>query len=142
MTTVNHEQVFLEFVKHHDDLQHLSFSDVKVKNQKIIGLLETEENDDFFIPFTEKLVTQNDVLIDPNWDEICNSFFGIKHNEETVDYIKDIVDAIETKEEVLEFLLTYIIKPLIDSNINANKVYFRIKPNWNTDWCDTIIEVK
>ena len=142
MTTINHEQVFLEFVKHHDDLQHLSFSDIKVKNQKIIGLLETEENDELFIPFAEKLLTENDVLINPNWDEVCNSFVGIKHDEETVDYIKDIIDSLETKEEVLEFLLNLIIKPLIDSNINANKVYFRIKPNWNTDWCDKVIEVK
>jgi hypothetical protein len=142
MTTVNHEQVFLEFVKHHDDLQHLSFSDTKVKNQKIIGLLETEENHDVFTPFIKKLLTQNDVLIDPNWDEVYNSFLGIKHNEETVEYIKKIAEALETKEEVLEFLLSYIIKPLIDSNINAEKVYFRIKPTWNTDWCDTVIEVK
>ena len=142
MTTINHEQVFLEFVKHHNDLQHLSFSDTKVKTQKIIGLLETEENDDVFIPFSENLLTENDVLIDPNWDEVYSSFLGIKHNEETVAYIKQIVEAIETKEEVLEFLLNYIIKPLIDSNINAEKVYFRIKPTWNTDWCDIVIEVK
>ena len=140
--TTNHEQVFLEFVKHHDDLQHLSFNPTKVKNQKIIGLLETEETDEVFVPFTQNLLTENDVLIDPNWDEVCNSFFGIKHNEETVAYIKEIVDNLETKEEVLEFLLSYIIKPLIDSNINAKKVYFRIKPNWNTEWCDTVIEVK
>jgi hypothetical protein len=140
--TTNHEQVFLEFVKHHDDLQHLSFNTTKVKNQKIIGLLETEETDEVFVPFTQNLLTENDVLIDPNWDEVCNSFLGIKHDEETVLYIKEIIDALETKEEVLEFLLSYIIKPLIDSNINAKKVYFRIKPNWNTDWCDTIIEVK
>lgn len=142
MTTVNHEQVFLEFVKHHDDLQHLSFSDAKVKNQKIIGLLETEENDDVFTPFIKNLLTQNDVLIDPNWDEVYNSFLGIKHNEETVAYIKEIVDSIETKEEVLEFLLSYIIKPLIDSNIVADKIYFRIKPTWNTEWCDKVVEVK
>jgi len=140
--TTNHEQVFLEFVKHHDDLQHLSFSDTKIKNQKIIGLLETEENDEVFIPFTENLLTENDVLIDPNWDEVCNSFVSLKHDEETVDYIKDIIDSLETKKEVLEFLLNFIIKPLIDSNINANKVYFRIKPNWNTDWCDKVIEVE
>jgi hypothetical protein len=129
-------------VKGHDDLQHLSFNTSKVKNQKIIGLLETEETDEVFVPFAKNLVTENDVLIDPNWDEVCNSFFGIKHDEETVTYIKELVEAIETKEEVLEFLLSYIIKPLIDSNINAKKVYFRIKPNWNTEWCDTVIEVK
>ena len=140
--TTNHEHVFLEFVKGHDDLQHLSFNTSKVKNQKIIGLLETEETDEVFVPFAKNLVTENDVLIDPNWDEVCNSFFGIKHDEETVTYIKELVEAIETKEEVLEFLLSYIIKPLIDSNINAKKVYFRIKPNWNTEWCDTVIEVK
>ena len=140
--TINHEQVFLEFVKHHDDLQHLSFIDTKVQNQKIIGLLETEEIDEIFVPFIENLLTEKDVLIDPNWDEVYNSFLGIKHNEETVTYIKEIADAIETKEEVLEFLLSYIIKPLIDSNINAEKVYFRIKPTWNTEWCDTVIEVK
>jgi hypothetical protein len=140
--TTNHEQVFLEFVKHHDDLQHLSFNATKVKNQNIIGLLETEESDEVFVPFAQNLLTENDVLIDPNWDEVCNSFLGIKHNEETVLYIKEIVEAIETKEEVLEFLLSYIIKPLIDSNINAKKVYFRIKPNWNTEWCDKVIEVK
>jgi hypothetical protein len=129
-------------VKGHDDLQHLSFNTSKVKNQKIIGLLETEETDEVFVPFAKNLVTENDVLIDPNWDEVCNSFFGIKHDEETVTYIKELVEAIETKEEVLEFLLSYIIKPLIDSNINAKKVYFRIKPNWNTEWCDNVIEVK
>ena len=29
--TTNHEQVFLEFVKGHDELQHLSYSKTKIK---------------------------------------------------------------------------------------------------------------
>ena len=142
MTTINHEQVFLEFVKRHDDLLHLSYSDSVVEDQEIIGLVETEETDDVFIPFAENLLTENDVLINPNWDEVYNSFLGIKHDLESVEYIKEMVDAIETKEELLQFLLTVIIKPLIASNINAKKVYFRIKSNWNTDWCDKVIEVE
>ena len=142
MTTVNHEQVFLEFVKHHDVLQHLTYSDSKIENQKIIGLLETVENDDIFIPFFNNLVQEGDVLINPNYDELYNSFLKIDYNLESVQYIKTRVENIQTKEQLIDFLVSVIIKPLIASNINAKNVYFRITPSFTTDWCDQVIEVK
>jgi hypothetical protein len=140
--TTNHEQVFLEFVKGHDELQHLSYSKTKIKNQKIIGLSEETENDTIFKPFIKTLITETDILVDPNYDEIYNNFIHLDHNLDSIEYIKNLFDVAETKEKTLELILSLIIKPLIESNINTKKVYFRVKPYWNTEWCDEVIEVQ
>jgi hypothetical protein len=141
-----HEQVFFDFVKNHDILQHLKYSENTIETQKIIGLQvdgEPGEDNELFVPYVKQLMKQSDVVvIDPNYDEIYNSFSNIDYASDSVEYINNLFDSTETKEELLEVILNLIIKKLIASNIDAKKVYFRVKPYWNTEWCDEVIEVK
>lgn len=141
-----HEQVFFDFVKNHDILQHLKYTKTRRKDQKIIGLEvggEPGEDNDLFFPYVEKLMEQSDVVvIDPNYDEIYNSFSNIDYAADSIEYISNLFDSTETREELLEVILNLIIKKLIASNIDAKKVYFRVKPYWNTEWCDEVIEVE
>jgi hypothetical protein len=144
--SLNHEKVFFDFVKNHDILQHISYSENIITNQKIIGLqvdgLPGEDNE-IFVPYVQELLKQTDVvIIDPNYDEIYNNFIKLGHNEDSIEYIKNLFDDAETKEELLHLIINLIIKPLIECNINAKKVYFRVKPYWNTEWCDQVIEVQ
>ena len=141
-----HEQVFFDFVKNHDILQHLKYTEERRKGQQIIGLLvggDPGEDDTVFVPYVRELLKEDDVtIIDPNYDEIYNNFIHLDHNLDSIEYIKNLFDNAETKEETLELILSLIIKPLIESNINTKKVYFRVKPYWNTEWCDQVIEVQ
>ena len=145
MADLEHEQVFFEFVKQ-GVLQHLTYNETKREDQEIIGLMvgsELVEENMVSIPFVSNLLLEEDTtIIDPNYDEIYNSFLKIDYNLDSVKYIKNIVDNITTKEDLLDFIITVIIEPLINSNIDAKKVYFIVKPYWVTDWCDKIIEVE
>jgi hypothetical protein len=82
------------------------------------------------------------VVIDPNYDEIYNGFSNIDYAADSIAYINEVFDSTKTREELLEVILNLIIKKLIASNIDAKKVYFRVKPYWNTEWCDEVIEVQ
>lgn len=141
-----HEQVFFDFVKHHDILQHIKYTEEKRQDQKIIGLQvggEPGEDNDVFVPYVKELMKQDDVvIIDPNYDEIYNSFLGIDYAQDSVQYITELFDSVDTREELLQLILNLIIKKLIASNIDAKKVYFRVKPYWDTEWCDEVIEVE
>ena len=44
MTDLEHEQVFFEFVKNHDLLQHITYSEKSIKDQKVIGILIDDDN--------------------------------------------------------------------------------------------------
>lgn len=141
-----HEQVFFDFVKNHDILQHLKYTEERRKGQQIIGLLvggDPGEDNTVFVPYVRELMEQSDVVvIDPNYDEIYNSFSNIDYAADSIEYISNLFDSTETREELLEVILNLIIKKLIASNIDAKKVYFRVKPYWNTEWCDEVIEVE
>ena len=151
MTELEHEQVFFEFVKQHDLLQHLSYSDNPVNGQKIIGLLvddaddETRVNEDYvpyYAEFVKPLLEDTDnAIIDPNWDNIYINFISLDHNLESIEYMKSLVESKTTREEVTQLVIDLILKKLIASNINAKTVYVVIHPHWNTDWCNEVIEV-
>lgn len=143
MIEVNHEQVFFEFVKQHDLLKHLKYTETKRQDQEIIGLMVPSDDQELFVPFVRELLKEEDTtIIDPNYDEIYNNFINLDHNLDSIEHIKQIIGEITTKEELVDFIVSFIIKPLIDSNINAKKVYFIVKPYWVTDWCDKIIEIE
>jgi hypothetical protein len=152
MTDLEHEQVFFDFVKQHDLLQHLTYSDTPISGQKVIGLLVDDADDinrenDNYVPYYSSFVKPlladtNNAIIDPNWDNIYINFISLDHNLESIEYIKSLVESKTTREEVAQLVIDLILKKLIASNINVKTVYVVINQNWNTDWLDNTIEVE
>lgn len=146
LTPKEHEAIFFEFVKAHDEMLHIKYSETKKTTQKIIGLKVAGipgEDDEVFLPYAEELLKEkNTILIDPDYDQLYESFLNIDYNLETVEYMRQLVETDVSRERISQLVIDLIIKPLIASNINAKKVYFRIKPHWDTSWCDSIIEVE
>jgi hypothetical protein len=151
MTDLEHEQVFFEFVKHHDLLQHITYSDEPIEGQRVLGVIvydsedENRENEDYvpyYAPYMKPLLDDvNAVVIDPNWDNIYFNFIQLDHNLDSIEYIKSLVESKSTREEVTQLVIDLILKKLISCNINAKKVYIVINPHWNTDWLDGIVGV-
>lgn len=151
MTDQEHLQLFFNFVKQNPQLEHLSYRTTALKTQKIIGILVDEssasdKNSDTYVPYysdyIENLKTQTStVVIDPNWDKIYDNFINLDHYQESIDYIKSVVESLETRQQVGEFIVENIAKKLVANLINARKVYFVIDDTWSTDWFNEVIEV-
>jgi hypothetical protein len=151
MTSVNHEQVFLNFLKNHPVFSDLNFLDNPRDDQQVIGIIVNDSNVegrelDSYIPYylddIQKLKNQESVVLDPNYDILYDSFIQLNHNLDSIDYIKSIVESKTTKEELTEVAIELIVKPLIACNIDSKNVYFVIHSHWNTEWCDKVIEVE
>jgi hypothetical protein len=150
MTDLEHEQVFFEFVKHHDLLQHITYSEEPIEKQRVLGILIDDDsavnrNDPdyvpYYAPYMKSLLDNPDnVIIDPNWDNIYLDFTEIDHNLESVEYIKSIFEP-NTREEDSKLISNLILKKLVSCNINAKTVYIVINSRWNTDWLDGIVGV-
>jgi hypothetical protein len=150
MTDLEHEQVFFEFVKHHDLLQHIKYSTEPIEGQQVLGILIDDYNVvnrtdpdyvPYYAPYMKPLLDNPDnVIIDPNWDNIYLNFTEIDHNLESVEYIKSLGDS-NVKEEISQIIIDLLLKKLVASNINAKTVYIVISPRWNTDWLDGIVGV-
>jgi hypothetical protein len=152
MTDLEHEQVFFEFVKQHDLLKHLSYSEQPLMNQEIIGLMVDDEDveeryDEGYIPYYTSFIKPllddpDNAIIDPNWDNIYLNFINLDHNLDSIEYMKSLVAKATTRQDVVELVIELIIKKLIASNINAKKVYIVVHPHWRSDWLDKIIEAE
>jgi hypothetical protein len=146
LTSAEHKKVFFDFVKNHDEMIHIKYVDESIQDQQIIGLMVPGipgEDDVIFLPYVEELLKEeNTILIDPDYDQLYESFLGLDHNLESVEYMQQLVETDTSRERVSQLVIDLIIKPLIALNIDAKKVYFRIKPHWITDWCDQVIEVE
>ena len=150
MTDLEHEQVFFEFVKHHDLLQHITYSEEPIEGQRVLGILIDDDNvvnrtdPDYvphYAPYIKPLLDNPDnVIIDPNWDNIYLNFTEIDHNLESVEYIKSIFEP-NTREEDSQLITNLILKKLVACNINAKTVYIVINSRWDTDWLDGIVGV-
>lgn len=150
MTDLEHEQVFFEFVKNHDQLNHLTYSAEPIEGQRVLGILIDDDNAvnrtdldyvPYYAPYMKPLLDNPDnIIIDPNWDNIYLDFTKIDHNLESVEYIKSIFEP-NTREEDSELITNLILKKLVSCNINAKTVYIVINSRWNTDWLDGIVGV-
>lgn len=148
---IDHEQVFFEFVKQHDILKHLSYSEEPIEGQTVIGVMvddddDVNRNNEDYIPYYASFIKplledSNNAIVDPNWDNIYLNFIGLDHNLDSIEYIKSLVESKTTRKEIADLVVDLIIKKLISSNINANKVYIVVHPHWETDWLDEIVEV-
>jgi hypothetical protein len=150
MTDLEHEQVFFEFVKKHDQLQYVTYSEEAIEGQRVLGILIDDDTAvnrtdpdyvPYYTPYMKPLLDNPDnVIIDPNWDNIYLDFTKIDHNLESVEYIKSIFEP-NTREEDSQLITNLILKKLVSCNINAKTVYIVINSRWNTDWLDGIVGV-
>lgn len=133
---MTHEEVFFNFVIKHDILNHLVFGD-KPTGQKVIAIVG---DDDTAIPYIGDLLKiSSNTVIDPNWDEIYESFINIDHEKESVDYIQSLLESYDINET--QTYIDGLVKKMIEKGIVANKVYVRIPPTADKSFYDEVIEV-
>jgi hypothetical protein len=123
MTNVAQEDLFYEFVKQHQQLEHLTFGE-PIEGQQWIGVLsEGFSNDD-------------GVYISADWDEIYEDF--VKSSNDSVEYISSKMSSIDNSTKLANFITTYILEKLKADNIQSQKVYVCISDNWDKTWFDSI----
>jgi hypothetical protein len=123
MTNAVLENLFYEFVKQHQQLEHLTFGE-PIEGQQWIGVLtEGFNNDDGF-------------YISADWDEIYKDF--LESSNDSVEYISSKMSSIDNSTKLAEFITTYILEKLKADNIQSQKVYVCISDNWDKTWFDSI----
>ena len=126
MTNAEKEDLFYDFVKQHQQLQHLTFGD-PIEGQQWIGVLtDGFENDD-------------GVYILADWDEIYEDF--LESSNESVEYISNKMSNIDNSRKLADFITTHILERLKADNVQSEKVYVCISNNWDKTWFDSIEEV-
>lgn len=136
MTDMNPKEAFFRFVKNHDLFADLEFLDEPVEDQEIIAVVG------------ESFTADDGVVIDPDYDQIIESFMNINYDRWAVNYIYKITEYAKTRPEkeaelFAQALTELIIKPFINSNIDAEKIYFVIGDavNWkDLSWAHKVIE--
>lgn len=136
---VTHEENFLQFVKNHDEMKHIQYSETPIENQKVVGVLVTDPSHEELV--RQKFIGEGSTVIDPNYDNVYGDFLKIDHDLDSVEYIKNLVESKQTSEEVSQFVLDVIIKKLLQLNIATENVYVAIGPKWDTSLFDEIVEV-
>ena len=135
MTDMNSKEAFFRFVKNHDLFSHIEFLDSPVEGQEIIAVKN------------ESYVPKDGVVINPDYDEIINGFLNIDYDRWAVNHIYSLVDqALKSdnpNKKFAEKCIEYIVVPLINSNINSEKVYIFVYRlgEWNDlSWAHKVIE--
>jgi hypothetical protein len=125
MTNAEKESLFYDFVKQHEQLEHLTFGE-PIEGQQWIGVLtDGFENDD-------------GVYILADWDQIYEDF--LDSSNESVEYISSKMSSIDTSRKLAVFITTHILEKLKADNIQSQKVYVCISDNWDKTWFDSIEE--
>ena len=125
MTNDVKENLFYEFVKQHQQLEHLRFGE-PVEAQQWIGVLRDGFNND------------DGVYISPDWDEIYEDF--LESSNDSVEYISSKMLSVDTSTKLADFITTHILEKLKADNIQSQKVYVCISDNWDKTWFDSIEE--
>ena len=129
MTNAEKESLFYDFVKQHEQLQHLTFGD-PIIGQQWIGVLK------------EGFERNDGVVIDPNWDGIYEDYINSSGVwDDSIEYIKTKVSSIDTDRKMANFITTKILDRLKADNIQSEKVYVCISNYWSKTWFDSIEEV-
>ena len=132
MTPEQHEEFLFTFVKN-SGLFKFNYLDSPLENQKIIGIIADDK--DGKLPLCQEMQDLGYAVIDPNWDLLYQSFLSIDFNDETLEYVKRLV------EQDVSSVIISIIKEMINSNIDSEKVYVVVSDSWDKDWLDETIEV-
>ena len=125
MTNAEKEILFYDFVKQHEQLQHLTFGE-PIGGQQWIGVL------------TEGFNKDDGVYISADWDEVYRDF--LESSNESVEYISSQISGIDTGRKLADFITTHILEKLKADNIQSQKVYVCISDNWDKTWFDSIEE--
>jgi hypothetical protein len=123
MTNAEKEDLFYEFVKQHQQLQHLTFGE-SIEGQQWIGVLTDGFNND------------DGIYILADWDKIYEDF--LESSNDSVEYISSKMSSINTGEQLANFVTTYILEKLKADNIQSQKVYVCISDKWDKTWFDSI----
>ena len=91
MTNAEKENLFYEFVKQHEQLEHLTFGEV-IEGQQWIGVL------------TDGFNNADGVYISADWDKIYEDF--LESSNESVEYISSKMASIDTGRKLAEFITT------------------------------------
>jgi hypothetical protein len=126
MTNVEEENLFYEFVKQHQQFEHLTFGE-PIEGQQWIGVL------------SEGFNNSDGVYISADWDDIYEDF--LESSNQSVEYISSKMSSIDTSRKLADFITTYILKKLKADNVQSKKVYVCISNNWDKTWFDSIEEV-
>ena len=129
MTNEEKENLFYDFVKQHEQLEHLTFGD-PVEGQQWIGVL------------AENIERDDGVVIDPNWDGIYEDFTNsVGKWDEAKEYIETTVVSKDTSKKMANYLTKVILDKLKADNIQSEKVYVSISSNFTKTWFDSVEEV-
>jgi hypothetical protein len=126
MTTAEKEDLFYEFVKQHQQLQHLTFGE-PIEGQQWIGVL------------TDGFKNDDGVYICADWDGIYKDF--LESGNASVEYISGKISSIDTGRKLADFITTQILEKLKADNIQSKKIYVCISDNWDKTWFDSIEKV-
>jgi hypothetical protein len=129
MTDAEKEDLFYDFVKHHQQLEHLRFGE-PVEGQQWIGVL------------SEGFTRDDGVVIDPNWDGIYEDYVkSLGKWDASIEYISSKISDMQSSRELADFVTKCILERLKLDNIQSTKVYVNISNNWDKTWFDSIEEV-
>jgi hypothetical protein len=129
---MTNEELFFQFVKGHDDLAHIEYGETPVEGQEWIGVLDPEET-------LDNGIHDGKLYIDPNWDEIGDGFLASSGFGD--DTMKNKIDALDTAKKASNFVLKYVLTPMKEANVQADKVYVVIGSSWTKTWFDSIEEI-
>lgn len=121
---IEHEQFFFEFIKNSSVID-IKFSKTAIEDQVIVAVKEGAD-----------VKYGRSAVINPNWDDLYQSFINIDFNQDAVDYIKEKVEAGDALELVIG-----AVKYLLSCNVSTKTVYVVVGDTWETDWANEVIEV-
>jgi hypothetical protein len=128
MTDVEKEDLFYDFVKQHQQFEHLTFGE-SVEGQHWIGVL------------SEGFKRDDGAVIDPNWDGIYEDYVKSSGKwDDSIEYISNKISEMQTSRELADFVTKSILERLKLDNIQSTKVYVNISNNWDKTWFDSIEE--
>lgn len=140
MTDMNPKEVFFKFAKSFiSDLDGLTFSDEPIEGQEVIAVRG-------HVGYTP----DDGILIDPDYDQLIDCFMNIDHDRWAVNWLYSLVENAKSRgdekanELYAQNIIDLILKPLINSNIESDKVYVLLchGPAWKDfSWADKVIEV-
>ena len=138
MTDMNPREAFIRFILNHNYFTDIGFAYEPIKDQKIVAVIDRSFS----------FQANDGVVINPDYDQIIDGFMNLTYDRWAVNYFYSAIEQAKKSDKKEKFLAEamrdLIFKPLINNNIDAQKVYFIIGDpvNWpDLSWAHEVIEV-